>query len=65
MKPAIQPKRPLLTMDQAVEYLNMPKDTLYKLASRREIPVTKITRSNRFPPELLDEWIKEKTIMPI
>ena len=52
-------------MGQAAEYLNIPKNTLYKMVSRGEIHVIKITRSNRFCPDLLDKLIKEKTKMPI
>jgi excisionase family DNA binding protein len=52
---------PLLTMDEAVAYLKIPKDTLYKMVSQGRIPVVKITSSNRFNQALLDEWIKEKS----
>lgn len=56
---------PLLTMDEAVVYLNIPKDTLYKMVSQGRIPVVKITSSNRFDQVLLDEWIKKNTRIPI
>ena len=52
-------------MDEAVVYLKIPKDTLYKMVSQGRIPVVKITSSNRFDQVLLDEWIKEKTKMPM
>jgi len=55
----------LLTMDEAVVYLKVPKDTLYKMVSQGRIPVVKITNSNRFDQALLDAWIKKNTIMPI
>ena len=52
-------------MDEAVVYLKIPKNTLYKLVSQGRIPVSKITGSNRFDQDLLDAWIKKNTIMPI
>jgi excisionase family DNA binding protein len=52
-------------MDEAVVYLKIPKDTLYKMVSQRRIPVAKLNRHNRFDQALLDAWIKKKTIMPI
>ncbi len=55
----------LLTMDEAVVYLKIPKDTLYKMVSQAKVPVVKINRLNRFDQALLDAWIKKKTIMPI
>jgi excisionase family DNA binding protein len=54
-----------LTMDEAVVYLKIPKNTLYKLVSQDRIPVSKITGSNRFDQALLDAWIKKNTRMPI
>ena len=56
---------PLLTMDEAVVYLKIPKDTLYKMVSQGRIPVVKITSSNRFDPVMLEAWIKKNTRMPI
>jgi len=55
----------LLTMDEAVVYLKIPKDTLYKMVSQAKVPVVKINRLNRFDQGLLDEWIKKNTKMPI
>ncbi len=52
-------------MDEAVVYLKIPKDTLYKMVSQGRIPVVKITNSNRFDQALLDAWIKKNTKMPI
>lgn len=55
----------LLTMEEAVVYLKIPLDTLYKMVSQRRIPVVKLNRHNRFDPVMLEEWIKEKTKMPM
>lgn len=55
----------LLTMKQAVVYLNIPLDTLYKMVSQGRIPVVKVTRNNMFDPVMLDKWIKEHTKLPI
>jgi excisionase family DNA binding protein len=55
----------LLTMDEAVVYLKIPLDTLYKMVSQGRIPVVKLNRHNRFDPVMLEEWIKKNTRMPI
>jgi len=55
----------LLTTKQAAEYLNMSVNTLYKLVGKGKIAVTRLNRSLRFPREILDQWIKENTVMPI
>ena len=65
MKTSIKIERPLIGMDEACKYLKVPKNTLYKLTAERKIPVTKYNGSNRFSPDLLDEWIKKNTEMSI
>jgi len=55
----------LLTMKEAVRYLNISQDTLYKMVSQRKIPFVKINRSNRFDLASLEKWIKENTKMPM
>ena len=55
----------LLTGKQAEVYLNIPMNTLYKKVSRREIPYVKHNANLYFDKDLLDQWLKEKTTMPM
>ena len=55
----------MLTREQAAVYLNIPTSTLYKMVSRREIPYVKHNANLYFDKELLDQWLKEKTTMPM
>ncbi len=55
----------LLTREQAEIYLNIPTQTLYKKVNRREIPYVKHNQNLYFDKDLLDQWIKEKTKMPM
>ncbi len=47
----------LLNMDEAASLLNIKKSTVYSLVMRREIPVVKLGKLNRFRREALDRWI--------
>ncbi len=46
-----------LNVDEAAAYLNMPKDTLYGLTSKRLIPFSKPAKRLQFKPAELDEWM--------
>ena len=48
----------LKTMEEAAEYLNIPKSSLYKLCSKNELLYRKIGRNNRFTIEDLEEFIQ-------
>lgn len=52
----------LKTMEEAAEYLNIPKSSLYKLCSRNELLYRKIGRNNRFTIEDLEEFIQRQTV---
>lgn len=45
-------------MDKASEYLGIEKSTLYQITMRRQIPVVKVGRLNRFRQQDLDAWIE-------
>lgn len=51
----------LMTIDQAAEYLNMHKMTLYKWAELGKIPAAKLGKNWRFQKEKLDAWIDKHT----
>lgn len=52
----------LKTMEEAAEYLNIPKSSLYKLCSRNELLYRKIGRNNRFTIEDLEEFIQRQKV---
>jgi excisionase family DNA binding protein len=55
-------KSRLKTMDEAAEYLSIPKSSLYKLCSKNELLYRKIGRRNRFTTEDLDQFIERQLI---
>ena len=50
----------LLSVDEVADYLKIPKSTLYKMCSEREIPCAKIGKHWRFDRKLIDEWFVGK-----
>jgi excisionase family DNA binding protein len=46
----------LLSVDEVAIYLMIPKSTLYKMCSEREIPCAKIGKHWRFDKKSIDEW---------
>ena len=57
--------RRLLTATEVGEYLGIAKDTVYTLVSQRRIPYVKIGRLLKFNHKAIDEWIAQKTVMPM
>ena len=51
----------LLDMKQASEYLNIRTSTLYSMCMRKQIPVVKIGKLNRFRRCDLDNFISKNT----
>ena len=49
---------PVLTVDEAAEYLRIPKSSLYKLAQEGSIPCQKVGRHWRFHRHAVDEWLQ-------
>jgi excisionase family DNA binding protein len=54
----------LLNVDEVADYLKIPKSTLYKMCSEREIPCAKIGKHWRFDKKLIDEWFVGKMQNP-
>ncbi len=48
---------PVLTVDEAAEYLRIPKSSLYKLAQEGKVPCQKVGRHWRFHRESIDLWL--------
>jgi excisionase family DNA binding protein len=62
-KSEMEEKR-LLSVDEVADYLKIPKSTLYKMCSEREIPCAKIGKHWRFDKKLIDEWFVGKMQNP-
>ena len=60
-----QLEKRLININEASEYLGIPKGSLYKMVWQRRVPfVVKIGRSLRFDREKIDKWILENTLEP-
>lgn len=57
--------RQLITIQEAARITGLSPHTLYGMVSRRQIPYLKVGRLLRFDVELLDRWLKERTVMPM
>lgn len=49
----------VFTINQLSRYLNVPKSTLYRLASEGKIPSHKVGRHWRFRREAVDQWLDQ------
>lgn len=58
-------QKDILNLDEAAEYLNMSKSTLYKLTSRKEIPHYKPNRCVYFERSQLDAWIRSAAVKTV
>ncbi len=54
----------LLTLDEAVDLLQVSKPTLYRFTSQRKIPFIKIGGLIRFSEVKLLQWLEEMTVVP-
>ena len=50
----------ILTVDEAAEYLKIPRSSIYKLAQQGRIPAQKVGRHWRFHRDTLVDWIAGK-----
>jgi len=55
----------LLTIQEVSKITGLSKHTLYKMVSQRRIPYVKVGRLTKFDETLLDQWIKQHTVMPM
>lgn len=53
----------VLTIDDLVVYLKLPKSTVYKLAQEGKIPGQKVGRHWRFHRETIDHWLSNDRAM--
>lgn len=57
--------RKLLTVKDVSGYTGLAPDTIYTMVNQRRIPYVKVGRLVKFDMELLDQWIKQQTVMPM
>ena len=50
---------PVMTIEEASKYLQIPLSSLYKLAQEGKIPCQKVGRHWRFRKETVDNWLDE------
>ena len=55
---------PLLSVDDAALYLNIPKSTTYMLCKTQVLPCVKIGKHWRCKKETLDDWLVEQVQHP-
>jgi excisionase family DNA binding protein len=47
-----------LSIEEACDYLKIPRSTLYKLAQEGKIPCQKVGRHWRFLTDAIDRWLE-------
>ncbi len=57
--------RRLISIQEAAAYTGLAVPTLYTMVSQRRIPYVKVGRLTKFDIRLLDDWIKQNTVMPM
>ena len=51
---------PVMTIEEASKYLQLPLSSLYKLAQDGKIPCQKVGRHWRFRKETIDQWLDSR-----
>ncbi len=57
--------RRLISVKEAAAYTGLSPHTLYTMVSQRRIPYVKVGRRTMFDLGLLDDWLKQHTVMPM
>lgn len=52
---------PVMTIEEASKYLQIPLSSLYKLAQDGKIPCQKVGRHWRFRKETIDHWLDKSS----
>ncbi|MBM3299448.1 MAG: helix-turn-helix domain-containing protein [Deltaproteobacteria bacterium] len=63
-QPPSLPRR-LLNVQEAATFTGLSPHTLYTMVSQRRIPYVKVGRLTKFDLWLLEEWLKQHTVMPM
>jgi excisionase family DNA binding protein len=51
-----------MTTSEVAEYLRSAEATIYNLAQTGEIPAVKVGRTWRFKKDLIDKWLRDKSM---
>lgn len=54
--------KPLLTVEEAAEYLHISTQYLYKLTKEKLVPYVRLGNSLRFETAALEKWVRDKSI---
>ena len=65
MRKAEPVKSRLVNVQEVAEYTGLSVHTLYTMVSQRRIPYVKVGRLTKFDIGLLEQWIKQNTVMPM
>lgn len=57
--------RRFLSVQEAAQYTGLSPHTLYAMVSQRRIPFVKLGRLVKFDARMLEEWIRQNTVMPM
>jgi len=49
-----------MTLEETAEYLQVSKDSIFRLVQKSKIPVSKVGNLWRFKKEEIDEWLKDR-----
>ena len=56
--------RPLLTVEQAAEWLGMSPAAIRSMVQRRQVPYFKVGRRVRFDPDHVQRWLNAQRVLP-
>jgi excisionase family DNA binding protein len=59
----VQFSEPLWTIKDVARYLRLKPDTVRAMARRGDLPAIKVGNSWRFRPDLIKDWVSEKSII--
>jgi len=57
--------RRLINIKEAAQCMGLSVHTLYTMVSQRRIPYVKVGRLVKFDIGLLEQWLKQNTVMPM
>ena len=55
----------IMTVHDVAHYLRLSEATIYQMAQEGIVPAIRIGKSWRFKKELIDEWIRRKTVVSL
>ena len=63
-KSFLGPTPEVMDIKALAQYLGMGRSKIYGLIRQKKVPASRIGRQYRFSKPLVDEWLKERLIMP-